>query len=371
LEHLYVVLQGEQRQGFAFGQRLGQCIEDPSRFIDQAVKVLGSLNRESANASVLASFLGSVKTRDAELVQRTLDAVANDPNLRHHLVDLTRLAKPALSDLQRVLRLVETGCLPVGDLKIFAYSSVLDQLPPNDVIAFTDEMLAYDSVGAWTALDILSLYQHGDVERWNACKHQLRKTLMHSGVNFVDQFIMADLYHWQVVANKLLEEKDAELAQALMTKILTACTVIRSSLGGDDVFQPVLKSLLEYHRDAVWPLLSDALLSDDIVAVHGISNLIGNRFKKEESPGVLFTLPNEFLLEWCQTHPRTAPAVLARIMPLFQPEGENWAWRPLARTIIDRYGGQEAVLSGFTANLGTHSGWGSLEPIRKVQRLER
>jgi hypothetical protein len=373
LEHLHVVLQGEQRQGLAFGQRLGQCIEAPSPFINQALKVLGSLNRETANASVLASFLRSVKARDTELVQRTLGAVANDPRLHHYLVDLTRMARPSLSDLQRVLRLVEAGYIPVGDLKIFAYGGVLDHLRPDDVIAFTDELLVYDSIGAWTALDILFLYQHGDVGRWNACKNQYRKTLMHPRVNFIEQPIMADLYHWQVVANKLLEEKDTELAQALMTIILAACMSRHSSLSVNDVFQPVVKSLLEHYRDAVWPLLSGALLSDDIVAVHRLSNLIGNRFEKEEGPGVLFTLPQEFLLEWCQTHPTTAPALLARTIPLFQREGERWTWTPLARAVIDRYGAQQAVLSAFTANLGTYSWSGSLLPYyeRQVYPLEQ
>ena len=79
LEHLHVVLQGEQRQAFPFGQRLGQCLEEPERFIQMALKELAGLNTEDANPMVLAAFLGGVKARDPGLVQRTLDAVANDP----------------------------------------------------------------------------------------------------------------------------------------------------------------------------------------------------------------------------------------------------------------------------------------------------
>jgi hypothetical protein len=152
LEHLHVALQGEQRQAFAFGQRLAQCLEEPVPFIDTALKVLTSLNRENANPMILAAFLGGVKTRDPQLVRHTLDAVAKDQTLCHYLVDLTRLSRPALFDLQRVLRLVETGCIPVSALETFSYGSVLDHLPPKDLVTFTDQLLAYGSVGAWTAV---------------------------------------------------------------------------------------------------------------------------------------------------------------------------------------------------------------------------
>jgi hypothetical protein len=77
MEHLHVVLQGEQRQAFPFGQRLGQCLAEPEVFIHTALKELASLNTKDANPMVLAAFLGGVKARDLGLVQRTLDAVAN------------------------------------------------------------------------------------------------------------------------------------------------------------------------------------------------------------------------------------------------------------------------------------------------------
>jgi hypothetical protein len=93
--------------------------------------------------------------------------VANNQRLCPYLVDLTRMARPALSDLQRVLRVVERGYIPVSALETFSYGSVLDHLPPKDLIAFTDQLLAYGSVGAWTALTILFLYGHDEKEHWN------------------------------------------------------------------------------------------------------------------------------------------------------------------------------------------------------------
>jgi hypothetical protein len=56
MEYLHVVLQGEQRQAFPFGQRLGQCLEEPKLFIHMALKELASLNKEDANPIVLLRF---------------------------------------------------------------------------------------------------------------------------------------------------------------------------------------------------------------------------------------------------------------------------------------------------------------------------
>ena len=268
---------------------------------------------------------------------------------------------------------MERGDIPASALEAFSYGSVLDHLPPTDLMAFTDQLLAYGSVGAWTALTILFLHGRDEKTHWNTYKLQFRKILLHPELNFIEQPKMMDLYHWQDVANKLLEERDNELARTLTTKIIAACTAMHSYVAFDNAFQPVLQSLLERHRDAVWPLLSAALLSDDTLMVHCLSDLLGSRFGREESPGVLCTLPDEFLLAWCHAHPTAAPAILARIMPLVHQEGGNWTWQPLARAIIDRYGQQRPVLSALTANLGSYSWSGSLVPYyeRQVHPLEQ
>src|SRR5262249_54696671 len=76
--HLSVLLEGEQRKAIAFGQRLGQCLEEPALFITRALMVLASLPRERANPTVLSAFLRGLKPRDPERVAATLRTVAED-----------------------------------------------------------------------------------------------------------------------------------------------------------------------------------------------------------------------------------------------------------------------------------------------------
>jgi hypothetical protein len=371
MEHLQVVLQGEQRQGLVFGRRLGQCIDEPGPFINQALKVLARLNQGNANPLVLAAFLGSIKENHPELVGRTLDTVAHDRNLRPYLVELTRLIRPTVSDLHRILHLVGTGVIPIGELGMFSYGSVLDHLPSKDFIEFTDQLLTYGSPGVWVALNILLLHRYDKPAEWTMWKPQFRKILMHPGLGFADPPKAAGLHHWQDVATKLLEEGDAELARDIIQKMLAACTSEHFYFEFENTFQPVLRCLLTRYTDAVWPLLSDALLSDNIEMVQHLTSLFRHSYspctENEKELSVLSALPEGILLEWCQRQPTKVPSMLARIMPLLQREGERWTWTPLARAVIDRYGAQRAVLSALTSNLGIYSWSGFLVPYYEQQ----
>jgi hypothetical protein len=376
MEHLPVVMQGEQRQGLAFGRHVGECIDEPEPFINEALRVLARLNRGNANPLVLAAFLGSIRENHLELVEYTLDTVAHEQSLSPYLVELTRLIRPTLPDLHRVLRLVQAGRIPVSELKIFSYGSVLDHLASMDFINFTDALLTYGSLGVWVALDILLLHRYDGHADWPTWKPQFRKILMHPELSFGDPPKTADLSSWQDVATKLLEERDAELARDILQKMLAACTSEHFYFEFENAFQSVLRYLLTRYTDTVWPLLSDALVSDDIDMVQHLTDLFGHRMeseKNEEELGVLAALPEDILLEWCQRQPTKAPSILARVMPLFQRAGAQWTWTPLARTVIDRYGIQQAVLSALTSNLGTYSWSGSLVPYyeRQVHPLEQ
>ena len=301
LEHLHVVLQGEQRQGFAFGQRLGQCIEEPQPLIYEALKALSRLDREHANSLVLAAFLGSIKGNHPQLVKQTLDTVANDRTLTSYLTELTRLIRPTLADLHRILHLVETGAIPVDELKMFSYGSVLDHIQLQDFIDFTGELLTHGTPGVWVALEILLLHRYDEPEDWTTWKPLLRKILIHPELNFINPPKMADLYHWQEVTNKLLKEADPELAEHIIHRILEACTNHYFHFEFEHVFQPVLRCTLMSHPDIAWPLLSNALLVDAGEAVHDLTDILRDRLRPrteiEEEPSILSILPENSLLE--------------------------------------------------------------------------
>jgi hypothetical protein len=374
ISHLPLVLQGEQRQAFAFGLRLGQCLKDVQPFITAALQGLAAIERREANPTVLGAFLQGIQDRDPQQVEQTLERVAEDPLLCFHIADLTRLITPTLSDLERILRVVRTRGLPVTALKVFSYGRSRDHLPPSDLVTFTERLLEHGGPGAWTSLEIMFMYLHSDSARWQACRAQFRQLLMHPNLHFADSLKTMDLHHWKEIGSKLLTEAtDEELALELLTKILAACATEHSYVELDYAFRPILQLLLEQYRDAVWPAMSAALLSDDHRTAFNLGGLLGSRFQERRKPNLLLILPDELLVAWCERYPTQAPALLASMIPLLRHEGERWRWGPLARILIDRYGGQEDVLSEMTANLRTFSWSGSAVSYyeRQVEPLEQ
>jgi hypothetical protein len=59
-EHIDLLFEGEQRQGLAFGQRLGRTIQNPLPFIDAVLSVLREITGQRRNVVVLSGFLGGI-----------------------------------------------------------------------------------------------------------------------------------------------------------------------------------------------------------------------------------------------------------------------------------------------------------------------
>ena len=81
-------------------------------------------------------------------------------------------------------------------------------------------------------------------------------------------------------------------------------------------------------------------------------------------------LPSEMLINWCKANAPQAPVVLSKIIPLFGDSGEeSCSWHPLARALLDEFGGIPDVLRGFSQNMGTFGWSGSV--VTYYQRLRQ
>lgn len=372
LVHFSVIFQGEQRKGYIFGYRLGECLKQTKRFLDAALETLAGLAEQNGNPIVFAGFLAAVKPVNPGLVHQALETAAKSESLCRYLVDLTRATQPSLFDLQRLLDPMESGCIPVDALNVFCYGRPLSHLPPDDVIRFINNLLPYGSKGIWTSIHILFMYQYTKPDLWPPLKTTFRSLILHPNLDLTEQ-ARNDLHYWQKIAEKLLKEDDTEFARELASRMLLACAGAETSPDFHYAYQPVAKILFENYRDVIWPLFSEVLLSDNEIEVFRLSGLLGARYRSEGKKGSIFAvIPDDFLLKWCEKHPNKAPSILASSIILLKEVDAVWDWTPLARAIIDRYGNQHDVLSSLDMNIGSYSWVGSLVPYyqRQVRPFE-
>ncbi len=371
---LPALLKGEQRKAFVFGKRLGERIRNRGEFIDEALRILRMTSPNEGNPSLIGGFLAGSQEDDPEFVDSILEQTAGDPSLCVYTVQLTHAITVRSEHLTRIAELVEQDRIPVESVRAFAYGRPLVHLPPKVVMAFTGRIFSAPDKGCWAALEILFMYQYQDSAKWTGCVPEFRRYLLSRSLIDNIEIRGRDVGHWSEIATRLLEQQNADtvLATHLAKEIVRVCKNEELAMDHDYAFEAVASVLLKDFRDMVWPIFSDALLGKDLLVTWNLTHLLTNHQETDDRPGLLSTMEDEFLKNWCVAHPDSAPAFLARNLPLLQEVDGQWTWRPLAKWLIDQYGPAGKILDELKANLGTYTWGGSLVPYfeRQIKPFE-
>jgi len=359
-----VILEGEQRQAYAFGQALGQSMPAGLRkeFIEVCLRILAELGREKGNPDVLGAFLGNIS--DEGLVNKTMERVIQDKKLCSYTVWLTRFLDLTEKHLLRLLPLVKQNKISVSDIRVFSYGRILDKLPENFVAEFCQTIANHSQEGANCALDVLSMYCYQNDERFTKCAPTSRNIIMQEGLLIGETQSQMAGHNWEVVSNKLLRiNRDIELAKHLAGEIVVMC-------GSDKVSwnhisynaKSVLGVLFKEYYEECWVIIGKALMSEDWGTRPYLENIVGPGYEKEGSEALISEIPQEGLLKWCKKNLPYGPTVIAHLTPVFSGEKEKISWHPLARKLIDEFGNLEEVRNKFSTNLWSFSSWGSRAP---------
>ncbi|MBF0145898.1 MAG: hypothetical protein HQL84_04970 [Magnetococcales bacterium] len=368
--HLQTLFKGEQRQGYSFGKRLGEVMDDRRALINCALDILADLEPCKANPMVLAAFLDGIRTDSPDLVQETLDRITNHPTLSPFLVDLIRIAGSP-SDAERLYSLVLKEQISSEQLSSLN-GYFMCRVSFEELIVFCQRLVEYDVEKAWVALDFLGWFCHGNESRYFMSRDIIRSFLIHPNLRLeaVPRYSGMEIIHWHELSIKMLEENDPELA-CHITKLIIDSGDYESY--NQDLFGyilPVLEILLIRFQRVVWPMLADVLIGQESSARFFLGYFIRSKNDGEGShPGVLFTsLPEDLIIQWCREHPDRAPGLIARTMPLFDQDGGDWRWHSFAKRFIDEFGDSEEILSQINVNMGCYSYFGEISQYYKMKR---
>jgi len=363
-KEIQVILEGEQRQGYAFGKALGLSMPDVLRrkFIEICLSILAELGREKGNPDVLGAFLGNIS--DEGLVDETMERIIQNEKLCSYSVWITRFLDLTEKHLLRLLPLVEQNKIPVSDIRVFSCGRALDKLPEDFVSEFCQKIANHNREGANCALDVLSMYCLQNDERFVKCVPTFRNIVMRKGLLIGEKQSQMLGHHWEVVSNKLLRiNRDIELAKYLAKEIVAIC-------GSDEVpwhiisynAKRVLEVLLKEYFDECWDLIGKALISEDWHTRHHLENIVGTGYEKEKSEALIADIPQDGLLKWCKKNLPHGPTEIAHLTPVFSREEGKISWHPLARKLIDEFGNLEEVRRRLSSNLWSFSSCGSRAP---------
>ncbi len=376
MEHLIIIFKGEQRQGFLFGSTLGEFLLEDEFFITKALDILRKISTEG-NAVVLGGFLYSLRKRNPGRVTKTLQVIANCEELQLHLIDVTRLSQPESADLNQALSLAISGALPIASLRAFAYGGVLDHLSTQVIIDYCRVLSYHSNEGAWIALETLGLYTHRNKSRKEKCREAILEILLKPGLLMQSAGVsQSDIWHWKETVIKFLDDSNNgnKLAEHLVREIfaIQLKSDYQEALRLD--YAPVIEELLVKHHEVIWPVLSNQLLSTNWKVRTRLRHLLGDELisfgdthDNKIEGNVLFKLSDQILKNWCITHPKQAPKVIAGMMPLYNKSRECWIWHPFAKWLIDQFGANEEVLKEISSNMKSFGWSGSVIPHLEKQ----
>jgi hypothetical protein len=368
-----VILEGEQREAYAFGKALGQSMPAGLRreFIEVCLSILAELGREKGNPDVLGAFLGNVS--DEDLVDETMERVIQDEKLCGYSVWISRFLEATKKGLQRLLPLVGENKIPVSDLRVLSYGRALDKLPEDFVAEFCQTIANHSQEGANCALDVLYMYCHQNDERFAKCVQTFRNIVMRKGLLVREKQSQMAGHNWEVVSKKLLKiDKDVELAKHLAGEIVRMCgskeiswNIVHYNARG------VLATLLREYFDTCWNIVGETLVSKDWQARRRLGNIVGAGHEKEKSEALIAEISQEGLLKWCKKNIPLGPAAIAHLTPVFPSDKGKVSLHPLARRVIDDFGSFKEVREELSSNLWSFSSGGSRAPYyqRRIDLL--
>ena len=365
------LLQGDQRQTFNFGQKIGELTVDKKNLIINILERLKEIPQESQNLDLLAGILSNPE--DKRLAESIIDDFLLDSNMMRHAFYLTRVINPSLIDIEKLFILVDNHNFSIYQFKNFQYGMILDHLNVDEMLRLCKKISLYANAGKWTALSLVYMYCRGDNQRWDNCKSFL-KDLISSGNMTIDNDSTGQLegYYWSETVRRILSEnKVKEFAVVITKQIIDFCSQRNFNYSFDSYISNVLSLLFEKYFKDVWDYIGTGIIGDYTTYFH-LESLVGSKNGSLAGrEGMLFLNPQnyDFILGWCRHYPDIAPKRLARLMPLSILRNEEVVWHPFSKAILDEFGYDEKVLSELSANIGTFGTIGSRVPYFETIKL--
>ena len=230
------------------------------------------------------------------------------------------------------------------------------------VAQLLDVLLDHSAEGYEEAVELMNMHTYGEPRSFEGLRPQILKAA-------------ANIALWKPVANDWNETKFEQIFTWMLDKSredpdarTLALTLAKTLANSEDfsaarLLKSVMHKLLSNFPGIVWPIIGQAIVSDERRAML-LELDLGDAFTfgREGNP-VIQSLPADTLFGWCHAHPERAPAFAARTVPvLTTQEGSDTerSLHPLMIRLLDEFGERDDVQQAVASNIHTFGWSGSM-----------
>ncbi|TIT97057.1 MAG: hypothetical protein E5W55_09800 [Mesorhizobium sp.] len=366
----------EQRKIVAFGRAIAELADDPLAWEDPIKRAYASVAEGRRNFGLITGYYSGLAARHPTVVEAYKQQAAHSNIYVHTLPFLCLLLGITPEDVRLVCKSLKAGILPPGAVSNWGTGGVLAKLGPASAAPLFDQLLAMDGVGYSVGLDVMGMFVHGSLDRLEDLRPQLMLAADNVGKRPERKRSQMDAHHFERMMGWLLKRgrNDADAR----TVARTLATYLASDPNGfaRELIKPLLPIMFQDFASIAWPPLGRAIVQDRTTAWR-IEHALGDSFSftDKKDPAILY-VPEDILFAWAHANPDTAPAFLARVLPVLAPraEGAERSFHPLLAKLLNEFGDRDDVRSSVMQNMRTFGWSGSLttyyalyeEPLRSL-----
>jgi hypothetical protein len=354
---------------FPFTDELAMKLEDPIQAFQAAVNEFeASIDRKGIQ--FLRGLLAGIDKRDAEAATKCIQIALQSDALKNQMVNIYTAVNISVERLNEIVQSVKDGSIPATACVYFSYGRGLDNLSAEDILPLIDELaLNQGAEGVWTALEIISMYQHDREEldkqlaRWIKQLITSQRLLEKVRTSAIDGYLFEKL--------TLLVQKhcgiDDEFAIGLSNQVIRLCQVEDHGLffALDSNFRNIIKLLVKEKPILLWETLSrlfEIATPSEVLYLTALveppQHTFDGKFNNKE--GILFGVSDAECREWAKVNPKNRSPFLCVFYPVIEiDETDNNRWHPALERLTYEFGAfQEfriALLHRLYRNTGSRS----------------
>lgn len=368
LPHIDLLLVGEQKQSYTFGYQLSQELVDIQLLIDYVLNCF--INIEQPNPTLILGLYRGIFERSPILWQENIDRLFTDDKLIYYYPDFICTGNIQKTHLDTLLGLVQDELLSPNRVNALRYGSVTSHIEAHMMADFCLHLSELGDQASWVALNVIYMYCFGNKGCIEILRDQLKQLVLSVPLHKGQQQTATDLHEWQDIAKKLLNERDQELAVALVNQLITASKYSLDYGSLRSYVKPLILNLMKEYSEELWPIFGNAIVQSKGMEKYWLQQLLNwETGLMKNNPSVLSIIPVERIIEWCYNQPDVGPVFVARCLNVFDIIDESKKPSSLFIALLENFGNDKRVANELSANISSRSWTESLVPYLESDKL--
>ncbi|MBR8234220.1 MULTISPECIES: hypothetical protein [unclassified Burkholderia] len=357
-----------------FGYELARNVADPLATFKLAVEII-STSANLEGLGFLRGLLGGIDDRDSDVADECVRLALECDALRRGAIDIYTAVKVSAERLTEIVESVKAGTLAAAHCVYLSYGQGLAHLSANQILPLVDELANnHKGEGVWSALEIITMYQHGRTVFDSDLVERSKSILVSSTLVGEVRRGNRNGYLFENMVRQLNEHAalDDRFAAKLGEQFVRLCVLSKYDAFDalDDAVRKVVKLLVTERPLELWEVVARFVERATPTERSRLTRLVGQSSRgfrrqddSENGAGPLYGIPESECFAWADADAPNRSPFLCEFYPLLdKDDAGNMMWNPAMERLAARYGEHAAFRDALTSRLHIGAWSGSLIP---------